>query len=151
MTDTLKRRIQDDMKLAMKAGDKSRLGVIRLILAAVKQREVDERIELDDAQVLAVLDKMVKQRRDSISQYTTAGRNDLAEVEQNEILVIQDYLPPALSTEEIEEMIVKAISDSDALAVGDMGKVMALLKPLLQGRADVGVVSAQVRAKLSGA
>ncbi|QFY44803.1 GatB/YqeY domain-containing protein [Candidatus Methylospira mobilis] len=151
MTDTLKRRIQDDMKLAMKAGDKSRLGVIRLILAAVKQREVDERIELDDAQVLVVLDKMVKQRRESVSQYSAANRNDLAEVEQNEILIIQDYLPPALSAEEIEGMIATAVKDAAATTVGDMGKVMALLKPLLQGRADVGAVSAQVRAKLSGA
>jgi uncharacterized protein len=151
MTDTLKRRIQDDMKLAMKAGEKARLGVIRLILSAVKQREVDERIELDDAQVLAVLDKMVKQRRESISQYSAAGRNDLAEIEQSEILVIQDYLPPALTAEEVEGMIAKAISDAAAVSIGDMGKVMALLKPELQGRADVGAVSAQVKAKLGAA
>jgi len=139
------------MKLAMKAGDKFRLGVIRLILSAVKQREVDERIELDDAQLLVVLDKMVKQRRESVSQYTAANRNDLAEVEQSEILIIQDYLPPALSAEEIEGMITTAVTGAAATAVGDMGKVMALLKPLLQGRADIGAVSAQVRAKLSGA
>jgi uncharacterized protein YqeY len=151
MTDTLKRRIQDDMKLAMKAGDKPRLGVIRLILAAVKQREVDERIELDDAQLLAVLDKMVKQRRESVSQYAAAGRNDLAEVEQNEILVIQAYLPPPLSAEEIDAMIANAIADVGAVSVGDIGKVMAVLKPALQGRADVGAVSAQIRARLSGA
>lgn len=151
MTVTLKSRIQDDMKLAMKAGEKARLGVIRLILSAVKQREVDERIALDDAQVLSVLDKMVKQRRESISQYSAAGREDLAQIEQSEIAVIQEYLPPALSTAEIDEMIAKAMSDVGAAAIGDMGKVMALLKPALQGRADIGAVSAQVRAKLSGA
>ena len=146
----LKSRIQDDMKTAMKAGDKPRLGVIRLMLAAIKQREVDERIELDDAQTLAVLDKMVKQRRDSISQYESAGREDLAEVERFEVGVIQDYLPAALSETEIAALIEEAVTASGAAAMSDMGKVMNVLRPQIQGRADMGAVSALVKQRLGG-
>lgn len=147
----LKSRIQDDMKTAMKAGDKPRLGVIRLMLAAIKQREIDERITLDDTQTLAVLDKMVKQRRDSISQYASAGREDLAEVERFEIGVIQDYLPAALSADAIAALIDAAVSASGAAAVSDMGKVMNVLRPQLQGRADMGAVSALVKQRLGAA
>jgi uncharacterized protein YqeY len=144
----LKQRIQDDMKGAMKSGDKRTLGVIRLILAAVKQREVDERIELDDEQVLTVLDKMVKQRRDSITQYEQAGRDELAEQERFEIEVLQTYLPEALSDEEVASMVDEAIAAAGAESMRDMGKVMGQLKPKLQGRADMGAVSALVKQKL---
>jgi uncharacterized protein YqeY len=144
----LKQRIQDDMKGAMKGGDKRTLGVIRLILAAVKQREVDERIELDDEQVLTVLDKMVKQRRDSITQYEQAGRDELAEQEKFEIGVLQTYLPEALSEEEVASMVDEAIAAAGAESMRDMGKVMGQLKPKLQGRADMGAVSALVKQKL---
>jgi uncharacterized protein YqeY len=146
----LKQRLQDDMKAAMKSGDKERLGVIRLMLAAVKQREVDERVELDDEQVLIVLDKMVKQRRDSITQYEQAGRDDLAAQEKFEIGILQDYLPEALSEEEIAALLEQAIADSGAESMRDMGKVMGQLKPKLQGRADMGAVSALVKEKLAG-
>ena len=144
----LKQRIQDDMKAAMKGGDKRRLGAVRLALAAIKQREVDERIELDDSQVLAVLDKMVKQRRDSIEQYQKAGRDELAEQEQYEIEVLQEYLPEALGEEEIAALVEEAIGESGASTMRDMGRVMGLLKPKLQGRADMGAVSALVRKRL---
>lgn len=147
---SLKARIQEDMKSALRGGDKRRLGVIRLILAAVKQREVDERIELDDAQVLAVLDKMVKQRRESLSQYEQAGRADLAEQEQFELDVVQAYLPQPLSAAEIDALIAAAIAATGAAGIKDMGKVMAQLKPQLQGRADMGAVSGQIKAKLGG-
>ncbi len=146
----LKQQIQDDMKTAMKAGEKTRLGVIRLILAAVKQREVDERIELDDAQVLAVLDKMLKQRRDSITQYRDAGREDLADVERFEVGVIQGYLPAALTDEELTALVAGAVAASGAAAMSDMGKVMAVLRPQVQGRADMGAVSALVKRQLGG-
>ena len=146
----LKDQIQSDMKAAMKSGEKTRLGVIRLILAAIKQREVDERIALDDTQVLAVLDKMVKQRRDSIAQYTGAGRQDLADVEQFEIEVIQAYLPAALSDAEIANLVAAAIAETGAAAVSDMGKVMAVLKPKVQGRGDMAAVSALVKRQLAG-
>ena len=146
----LKSRLQDDMKTAMKAGDKPRLGVIRLMLAAIKQREVDERIELDDAQTLAVLDKMVKQRRDSISQYEGAGREDLAEVERFEVGIIQHYLPAALSETEIAALVEEAVAASGAAAMSDMGKVMNVLRPQIQGRADMGAVSALVKQRLGG-
>jgi len=146
----LKQRLTDDMKAAMKAGDKPRLAVIRLINAAVKQREVDERIELSDEQVLAVLDKMVKQRRDSVTQYRQAGRAELAEQEEFEIGVIQDYLPAALSEAEIATLLEEAIASSGASGMQDMGKVMGVLKPKLQGRADLGAVSALVKQKLAG-
>lgn len=145
----LKAQLTDDMKAAMKGGDKARLAVIRLINAAIKQREVDERIELNDDQVLAVLDKMVKQRRDSIKQYTDAGRTDLADVEQAEVEVIQGYLPAALSDDEISAIIEQAIADTGAASMADMGKVMGKVKPQVQGRADMGAVSGQVKAKLS--
>jgi hypothetical protein len=144
----LKQQITDAMKAAMKGGDKARLGVIRLMLAAVKQREVDERIELDDAQVLAVLDKMVKQRRDSIQQYTDAGRSDLAEQEAAEIAVIQEFLPEELPEAEIAGIIEAAIAETGAESMRDMGRVMAIVKPKVQGRADVGMVSGLVKQKL---
>lgn len=145
----LKSRIQEDMKTAMKAGAKERLGVIRLILAAIKQREVDERIVLDDAQTIAVLDKMLKQRRDSIAQYTAANRLDLAAVESAELEIIQDYLPQALSEGEIDELIEQAIAETDAVGMAGMGKVMGVLKPKMQGRADMAAVSARIKAKLA--
>ncbi len=146
----LKQRITDDMKAAMKGGDKARLGVIRLILAALKQIEVDERIELDDARVLAILDKMVKQRRDSIAQYESAGRTELAEQEKFEIGIIQDYLPRQLSEEEIAALIDEALAATGASSMKDMGKLMGWLKPKLQGRADMGAVSASIKQKLNG-
>lgn len=145
----LKDRIKDDMKAAMKAGNKSRLGVIRMILAAIKQIEVDERVELDNDRVIAVLDKMLKQRRESIRQYRDAGRDDLAEQEESEILVIQDFLPQALSDEEIEALVAQAVADAGAESIKDMGKVMGLLKPQMQGRADMSVVSAKIKAVLT--
>ena len=132
----------------MKGGDKARLSVIRLMLAAVKQREVDERIELDDSQVLAVLDKMVKQRRDSIKQYSDAGRDDLAAQENAEIEVIQEFLPESLSEAEILDIIEAAIAETGAGSMRDMGKVMGIVKPKVQGRADVGEVSGLVKKKL---
>jgi uncharacterized protein YqeY len=146
----LKQQITDAMKAAMKGGDKARLAVVRLMLAAVKQREVDERIELDDAQVLAVLDKMVKQRRDSIDQYSAAGRQDLADVERFEISVIQGYLPAALSDAEIARLVDEAVSASGATAMSDMGKVMGHLRPKVQGRAEMRAVSALVKQRLGG-
>ncbi|MBV1912805.1 MAG: GatB/YqeY domain-containing protein [Cycloclasticus sp.] len=142
-------RIREDMKLAMKAKEKEKLGVIRLILAAIKQREVDERIELDDTQVLQLLDKMVKQRRDSIEAFDKAGRDDLSIVEQKEMLIIQDYLPQQLTESEIDQLIDQAIIDSSAQGMKDMGKVMGILRPQLQGRADVGAASGKIKAKLS--
>ncbi|MCB1758268.1 MAG: GatB/YqeY domain-containing protein [Gammaproteobacteria bacterium] len=145
----LKSRIQEEMKVALKSGDKPRLGTIRLLLAAIKQREVDERIELDDTQTLAVLDKMVKQRRDSIEQYEKAGRNELAEQEAYEISVLQDYLPAALSDNEIESLIEDAIATTGASSIKEMGKVMGLIKPKAQGRADMGAISAKIRARLN--
>jgi len=145
----LTQRIRDDMKASLKAGDKRRLGTVRLILAAVKQREVDERIELDDQQVLVVLDKMVKQRRESITQYEKAGRDDLAEQEAFEVSIIQEYLPAALSDDEIATLIEEAIAGTGAQSIRDMGKVMGQLKPKMQGRADMGSVSALVKQKLS--
>jgi len=146
---SLRARINEDMKAAMRAGDKRRLGVLRLALAAIKQREVDERIEaLDDAQVTAVLDKMVKQRRDSIAQYEKGGRDDLVEQEAYEISVLQEYLPEALSEAEIQAAIDAAIAETGATSIKDMGKVMGALKPRLQGRADMGQVSARVRSRL---
>jgi uncharacterized protein len=145
----LKTRITEDMKTAMRAGDKARLGTIRMVLAGVKQVEVDTREALDDAQVLAVLDKMVKQRRESISQFRQAGRDDLAEAEAQELTVIQAYLPEPLSEAEIAGMIDAAIAETGAGSVRDMGKVMGQLKPRLQGRADMGAVSSRVKARLS--
>lgn len=143
-------RITDDMKAALRAGDKPRLSTVRLILAAIKQREVDERIRLDDSQVLAVLDKMLKQRRESILQYEKGGRADLAAAEQAEITVIQGYLPAQLSAAELDALIADAIRSSGAASLRDMGKVMAILKPKVQGRADMSAVSAQIKARLGG-
>ena len=139
-------RIKDELKTAMKSGEKARLGVIRLMLAAVKQIEVDERIELDDSRVLLVLDKMVKQRRESIRQYTDANRTDLADIEAAEIIVIQDFLPQALTEEEIDTMVAEAVEQSGATSIKEMGKVMALLKEPMQGRADMSVVSVKIKA-----
>ena len=145
---SLKARLTDDMKAAMKGGEKDRLQVIRLANAAIKQREVDERIELDDAQVLAVLEKMVKQRRDSVSQYEAANREDLAAVERYEISVIQGYLPQPLDAAQIDALVAAAIAESGAAGPQDMGKVIALLKPQLAGRADMGKVSGLVKQAL---
>jgi len=146
----LRLQIQDDMKTAMKAGDKRRLGAVRLILAAVKQKEVDERKELSDADVLSVLEKMLKQRRDSISQYEQAARHDLAEQEAFEVGVIQEYMPAALGEAEVMVLIDAAIAATGAKAMADMGKVMAQVKPQIQGRADMGAVSALVKKRLAG-
>lgn len=147
---SLKLRLTDDMKTAMKSGDKDRLAVIRLVNAAIKQREVDERIQLDDAQVLSVLEKMLKQRRDSVSQYEAAGREDLAAQERFEIEVIQTYMPQALSEAEVDALIEQAIASTGAASARDMGKVVGALKPQLAGRADMGQVSARIKARLGG-
>ena len=146
---SLKQQINEDMKTAMRAKDTARLAAIRLLLAAMKQREVDERIGLSDADVLAIIDKMMKQRRDSFSQFEAAGRKDLADIEQFEMSVLQGYMPQQLSATEIDAAIEQAISASGAASPQDMGKVMAILKPQLAGRADVGKVSGQVKARLS--
>ena len=146
---SLKTQITEDMKTAMRARETARLGAIRLLLAALKQREVDERIELTDADVLAIIDKMLKQRRDSISQYKAANRQDLVDVEEFEVSVLQTYMPQQMSADEIAAAVAQAISASGAAGVQDMGKVMAILKPQLAGRADLGKVSGLVKAKLS--
>ncbi|MBB3276509.1 MULTISPECIES: GatB/YqeY domain-containing protein [unclassified Pseudoxanthomonas] len=146
----LKQQLTDDMKAAMKAGDKDTLGVIRLVNAAIKQREVDERVELDDAAVLAVLEKMVKQRKDSVNQYEAAGREDLAAVERAEIVVIERYLPAKLGEAEILAAIDAAIAETGASGPADMGKLMGVLKPRLAGQADMGQVSALVKKKFAG-
>ncbi|MDX1901799.1 MAG: GatB/YqeY domain-containing protein [Gammaproteobacteria bacterium] len=148
---SLKEKIQEDMKNAMRAGEKEKLGTIRLILAAIKQREVDERITLSDEQVLAVLDKMTKQRRESIAQYEAANRADLVDKENAEIDIIKAYLPPQLSAAEINQMIDTVIQETGASSARDMGKVMGVLKPRIQGRADIGAVSNQVKERLSTA
>jgi hypothetical protein len=145
----LKQRILEDVKKAMKGGDKIRLGTLRLITAAIKQREVDERIELSDEQVLAVLDKMVKQRRESIAQYEKAGRDDLVSQEAYEIDVLQGYMPEPLNEDEIAVMIDEAIAATGASSVKEMGKVIGRLKPQMQGRADMGKVSGLVKQKLA--
>ena len=145
----LKQQITTEMKAAMRAKDKERLGTIRMILAELKRIEVDERVELDDARVLATLDKMSKQRRDSISQYEAANRQDLADVERREMEVIKTFLPQPLNEEEINELIEQAISTSGAQSMQDMGKVMGVLKPQIQGRADVGETSKLVKQRLS--
>lgn len=147
--DLLKERIKDDMKASMKSGDKTRLGVIRMMMAAIKQIEVDERVELGDDRVIVVLDKMLKQRRESIRQFRDAGRNDLADIEETEVLVIQDFLPQALTESEIDDMVRQAIVEAGAVSIKDMGSVMALLKPQMQGRADMAVVSARIKAGFS--
>lgn len=147
---SLKQRLTDDMKAAMKSGDRDSLGVIRLINAAIKQKEVDERVELDDAGVLAVLDRMVKQRHDSVSQYEGAGREDLAAVERAEIAVIERYLPAKLGEAEILAAIDAAVAETGAAGQADMGRLMGVLKPRLAGQADMGLVSKLVRQKLAG-
>jgi hypothetical protein len=144
----LKDRITEDMKTAMKAADKERLGTIRLALAAIKQREVDERITLDDTQVLAVLDKMIKQRREAIAQFQAGARADLVAKETAEIGVLQAYLPSQMTEAEIDELIAQSIAAAGATSVKDMGKVMALVRPKAQGRADLGAVSARIKQKL---
>jgi hypothetical protein len=145
----LKQRLTDDMKMAMKAKEKDRLMTIRSIQAAIKQREVDERIELDDAAILAILDKLAKQRRESISQYQEAGRDDLVTQEQVELEIIQGYLPEQLSEEELKRLVKDAIAECDAHSMQDMGKVMAIIKPKAQGRADMGQLSKLVKDALA--
>jgi uncharacterized protein len=147
---SLKQRINDDVKQAMRAGDKSRLKTLRMVTAAIKQREVDERIELDDSQVLAVVEKMIKQRRESAEQYRSGDRAELAEIEEAEIAILQDYLPEPLSDEELAQVIDAAIAESGASSMADMGQVMGLIKGRVQGRADMGQVSGRVRARLAG-
>ena len=146
---SLKTQLTDDMKTAMKSGDKDRLGVIRLVNAAIKQREVDERIELDDTQVLAVLEKMLKQRRDSVTQFEAAARQDLADKEKFEIGVIQHYLPAQMTADEVNAAIAAAVTESGATSAKDMGKVMGLVKPKVAGRTDMGKLSELVKAKLA--
>jgi len=145
----LKQLITNDMKLALKAQDKSALKAIRMILGAIKQKEIDERIDLDDTQVMAVIQKMVKQRKDSISQFSDAGRTDLVEVEEAELSIINNYMPKQLSEAEIEVAVDKAISDSGADSMKDMGKLMGILKGQLDGQADMGLVSQLIKYKLS--
>lgn len=145
----LKKQIQDAAISAMKSGEKPRLAVIRLITAAIKQIEVDERIELDDARIIAILDKMVKQRRESISQFKTAGRDDLIKQESFEIDIIQEYLPQALSEEEVDDIVNKAIEQTSASSIKDMGKVMGIVKPQIIGRADMGEISGRIKSILS--
>ena len=146
---SLKDQLKDQQKLAMLAKDKARLGAIRLLMAEIKQREVDTRVELNDEEILAVVTKMVKQRRDSISQFEAAGRQDLADKESAEIVVLQEFLPQQLTAAEIAALIEQAIAESGAAVMADMGKVMAVLKPKIQGRADVGAVSVQVKTRLA--
>ena len=147
---TLKERITDDMKAAMRSGEKERLGVIRMITAAIKQREVDERIALDDAQVLAVLEKMIKQRKESVEQFKAGSRQDLADKEAAEITLLQGYMPAQLSAAELDALINDAIAATGAASIKDMGKVMGLIKTKAQGRADMGAVGAKIKAKLGG-
>ena len=145
----LKVQLQSDMKSSMKSGDKARLLVIRLILAAIKQIEVDERIDLDNDRVLAVLDKMAKQRRESIAQFSQANRDDLIAIEEAELTIINEFLPEALSEQEISQLVDSAIDSTGASSIKDMGKVMGILKPKMQGRADMGQVSQQIKSRLS--
>ena len=147
---TLRERVYEDVKAAMKAREAERLGTLRLLTSAMKQREVDERITLDDAGVIAVIEKMLKQRRDSVTQYEQAGRLDLADVEKREMAILQSYLPQQLSEAELASMVAEAVAASGAQAPSDMGKVMAIVKPKVAGRADMGKVSALVKARLAG-
>ena len=147
---TLKARITEDMKAAMRAHEAARLSTIRMLLAAMKQREVDERIELTDADVLSIIDKMIKQRRDSVTQFEAGKREDLAAAERAEIVVLQGYMPAQLSDAEVDAMIAEAIGATGASGMAGMGKVMAALKPKLAGRADMGAVSAKIKARLVG-
>jgi len=145
----LKDRVTEDMKTAMRAGDKERLAAVRLLLAAIKQREVDERITLDDGQVLAVIEKMIKQRRESITQFESGGRSDLVAKENAEIAVLQGYLPAQLTPSEVDALIAEAIAATGAASVKDMGKVMGFVKPKAQGRTDMGALSARIKQKLN--
>ena len=145
----LKQLITNDMKLAMKAQDKPALKAIRMILGAIKQKEIDDRIELNDSQVLTVIQKMVKQRKDSISQFSDAGRTDLVEVEESELVIINNYMPEQLSDDEVDTAVTKAIADSGSDSMKDMGKLMGILKVELDGKADMGAVSQLIKAKLS--
>jgi uncharacterized protein YqeY len=147
---TLKERITDDMKSAMRAGEKERLGAIRMITAAIKQREVDERITLDDAQVLSVLEKMIKQRKESIEQFKAGNRQDLADKESSEITLLQGYMPTQLSGAEIDALIAEAVAAVGATSIKDMGKVMGIIKGKAAGRADMAAVGAKIKAKLGG-
>lgn len=149
MSELLTDHIKNAMKAAMKSGDKARLGVIRLILSAIKQVEVDERIQLDDSRTIVVLDKMLKQRRESIKQFSDAGRGDLVAIEEAEVKVIQEFLPQALAEAEIDAMVAGAIAESGAQSVKDMGKVMGVLKAKMQGRADMSVVGDKIKAALA--
>ena len=146
---SLKAQITEDMKTAMRAKETARLGTIRLLLAAMKQREVDERIELTDADVIGVIEKMLKQRRDSIAAYESAKRTDLADIEKFEVSVLQTYLPQQLSEDEIKAILDKVVADTGAAGMQDMGKVMATIKPLVAGKADMGMISGLIKAKLS--
>jgi uncharacterized protein YqeY len=145
---TLKARISEDMKNAMRAKDSARLGAIRLLQSAIKQREVDERIELNDGQVIEAIEKMLKQRRDSISQYEAANRHDLADVEKFEVTVLQEYLPQALTDDEVAAILEQVISETGAADIKDMSKVMAAVKPLVVGRADMGKISGLIKTRL---
>jgi uncharacterized protein len=147
---SLKERITDDMKAAMRSGEKERLGLIRMITSAIKQREVDERITLDDVQVLSVLEKMIKQRKESLVQFQAGNRQDLVDKEAAEITLLQGYLPSQLSDSEIDALISEAIGTTGAASVKDMGKVMAIIKAKAQGRADMAAVGAKIKARLSG-
>jgi uncharacterized protein YqeY len=147
---SLKERITDDMKAAMRAGEKERLGVIRMITAAIKQREVDERIVLDDTQVLSVLEKMIKQRKESLAQFQAGNRQDLVDKESREITLLQTYMPSRLSDAEVDAMIADAIAATGAASIKDMGKVMGVIKAKAQGRADMAAVGAKIKAKLGG-
>jgi len=147
---SLKARITEDMKNAMRSGEKDRLGLIRMLQAGIKQREVDERIQLDDAQVLSVIDKMIKQRKDSVEQFRAGGREDLVAKESAEIAWLNEYLPAQLSDAEIDALIKDAIAATGAASMKDMGKVMGILKPKAQGRTDMGVLSARIKAALGG-
>jgi uncharacterized protein len=147
---TLKERITEDMKAAMRSGEKERLGVIRLITSAIKQREVDERIVLDDTQVLSVLEKMIKQRKESVVQFQAGNRQDLVDKENSEITLLQGYMPAQLSDAELDALIGEAVASTGASSIKDMGKVMAIIKSKAQGRADLGMVGAKIKAKLGG-
>ncbi len=146
---SLKEQITEDMKTAMRAKDSGRLGTIRLLLAAMKQKEVDERIELDDAAVIAIVEKLIKQRKDSIAQFQTAGRDDLVAIENAELVVLQAYMPAQMSEAEVAAVVAQAVQQVGATGPQDMGKVMGIVKPQLAGKADMGVVSAQVKAALT--
>ncbi|GAB7564472.1 GatB/YqeY domain-containing protein [Methylobacillus methanolivorans] len=146
---TIKAKVAEDMKAAMRAKDSARLGAIRLLQAAIKQREVDERIELDDGQVIEAIEKMLKQRRDSITQYEAANRHDLADVEKFEVTVLKEYLPAALSDEEVDAILDSVIAETGAASIKDMSKVMAAIKPKVVGRADMGKISGLIKSKLA--